>query len=275
VNFINLILNVANDGSPGTTSPIQLFGTIDSIKKAIGFHTVCDGMYDYAQCTRCFTPYVLNNASKPPPEYCIFSDFDNLSTNNRCNQPLFKNYATKNPIRLLVYQSLKYHLKKMACRRGFEKIINHYKYRGTPEQQLNDVYDGYIWKHIQAKDKTPFFNNDPDDDHEIRIGISINLDWANMFSSVSSGAMYTTILNLPRSERYKPCNTLLSFLFNGEEPPTTKLNQAIFPLIEELQDLYINGLLITTFDSRDISRRVRVVLVNTSSDNPAARKVGF
>ncbi|GAN10862.1 conserved hypothetical protein [Mucor ambiguus] len=263
VSFVNQLWK-----KPASHESLQ-FGTIDRIKKSIGFDVLCSGIVEYyAQCTHCFSTYILKEPSRLPPEYCVFSDLG-----DHCNQPLFQNYATKNPRKLLVYQSLKHHLKKMACRPGFEKVINHYKFRDTPDKELNDVYDGYVWKHIQAKNKAPFFNNDPEDDHEIRLGIAINLDWANMFSSVSSGAMYTTILNLPRSERFKPYNLLLSFMFNGEEPPTTKLNQAIEPLIEELQDLYINGLLMTTYESRDIPAKVRVVLVNTSSHNPAARKV--
>jgi len=271
IKFINVLFKLAAEKN-GDDALLE-FGTIDRIKRKIGFNAACDGIVEYAQCVKCYSVYRLHYPSSPPPSKCIFPDVDSISL--LCDEPLFANTTTKNPIRLLVYHSLKYHIKRLATRRGFEDVINHHKYRQTPPDELNDVYDGYIWKNLKLKDNTtPFFSIDPaDDNQEIRLGIAINLDWTSVHSNVSSGALYVSILNLPRPERNKPCNVLLSFLFNGAEAPTSKINQAIQPLIEELQDLYVNGFLITTFNSKKAPRRVRVALINTSSDNPAARKL--
>ena len=87
---------------------------------------------------------------------------------------------------------------------------------------------------------------------------SINIDWCvphllrvfvNPISSrfsptkrsraYSTGAIYVTILNNPRSKRFLPQETILYCVIPGPQEPTLEqLNHITEPLVEELQALY-------------------------------------
>lgn len=66
------------------------------------------------------------------------------------------------------------------------------------EDIMTDVYNGDIWKDFNGR-KYQFFNE------ERNYAVMLNIDWFQPFkyTNYSVGAIYMTILNLPRHLRFK------------------------------------------------------------------------
>ena len=71
---------------------------------------------------------------------------------------------------------------------------------------LGDVYDGRVWKNLKDLQGEPFFNE------RGSLGLMFNCDWFQPFDFTvySVGVMYLTVLNLPRSIRFKPENIFIN-----------------------------------------------------------------
>jgi hypothetical protein len=102
----------------------------------------------------------------------------------------------------------------------------------TVPGELKDISDGEVWKTIKGPDQKPFFS-DPDDNEELRIGVTMSLDWYILIyllifywinvirfgrktsvygPSHSSGVLSLCISNLPRALRYRAENLLVCFM---------------------------------------------------------------
>ncbi len=64
------------------------------------------------------------------------------------------------------------------------------------------------------------------------------LDWFNPYEQTpySIGAIYLSIMNLPRSERYKEENILLVGLIPGPTEPKQHINHFLSPLVDDLKN---------------------------------------
>ena len=101
---------------------------------------------------------------------------------------------------------------------------------GNNEDFLTDVYDGRIWKEFNDEEGLNFFQNNSN------LALMINVDWFCPYKhvrSVSVGAVYAVVLNLPREIRFKKENVILIGLIPNmaKEPPT---NSFMKPLVDEL-----------------------------------------
>jgi hypothetical protein len=112
------------------------------------------------------------------------------------------------------------------------------------------------------------------------LALALNVDWFQPFnkSVYSMGAVYMTVLNLPREERYRPENMILVALLPGpKETSRTQLQGALRPLRDELLDLFDprSRFQARTADSPD-GRPLQAFLLNVVCDTPAARSLcGF
>ena len=63
---------------------------------------------------------------------------------------------------------------------------------------LSDVMNGRLWKEFRFVFNRPFL------DAPNNAGVALNIDWFNPFehTQYSIGAIYLTVLNLPREVRY-------------------------------------------------------------------------
>ena len=103
--------------------------------------------------------------------------------------------------------------------------------------------------------------------------LALNVDWFNPYKQTpySVGAIYLTVLNLPRAERFKPHNMMLVGLIPGPRE-RADLNPFLRPLVNHLKRLY-EGLYVT-YASKKV--KIRAVLACITYDLPATRKVcGF
>ena len=112
------------------------------------------------------------------------------------------------------------------------------------------------------------------------LGLAMNVDWwqPNQNNGYSMGAVYLTVLNLPREERYRPENTIhVGVLPGPRQTSTPALQHALQPLIDELQLLFgghnHRGVWMNTADAPH-GRFVRAFLLCAICDLPAAREVG-
>ncbi|PKY31903.1 hypothetical protein RhiirB3_449739 [Rhizophagus irregularis] len=119
-----------------------------------------------------------------------------------------------------------------------------------------NIYDGRVWQNFPF-DGSSFFTTETAVTH---LGLLINLAWFQPFSYTqhSTGAIYASICNLPRSERNKPENIIyLGFLPGPKEAGLERINHYLAPIVDEWPD----GL------------DIKVALIVGSSDIPATRKL--
>ena len=106
---------------------------------------------------------------------------------------------------------------------------------------LGDVYDGEVWQKFCSQE----FNNFLCTPHSYLL--NINVDWFQPFvrgTTYSTGAIYLTVQNLPRHERYLQSNLILVGLLPGPSEPKSTMNSYLTPLVEELHELW-NGVVIS------------------------------
>ena len=107
----------------------------------------------------------------------------------------------------------------------------------------------------------------------VNFAFQINVDWFNPFihTQHSESAIYMSILNLPRHERFLQENVLLVGVIPGPKEPPLHINSFLKPLVDELKQLW-TGVRLVNVDG--ISILVRGALLCVGCDIPAARKVG-
>ena len=137
-----------------------------------------------------------------------------------------------------------------------------------------DVYDGQIWNDFKIVDGKPFLSSED----TLGIGLMLNVDWFQPFkhTTYSDGAVYLTIMNLPRAVRFKRKNVILVGILPGPSEPRRDINSYMEPLVEELEDLW-KGVRLCV-NSRVILSQiiVRCALLCVACDLPARRKLcGF
>lgn len=106
--------------------------------------------------------------------------------------------------------------------------------------------------------------------------LTLNVDWFEPFERgvYSVGAVYLTIQNLPRNERYKPQNVIIVGILPGPNEPKKKKNSYLTPLVLELNEAWQNGF--NVLSPKYVPICVKLCLSCITCDIPATRKVcGF
>src|ERR1044072_6222379 len=135
----------------------------------------------------------------------------------------------------------------------------------------SDIYDGEVWKSFPFNGNAFFTPGTV----TTNLGLLINLDWFQPFTYTqhSTGAIYASICNLPRTERNKPENIIyLSFLPGPKEVGLDRINHYLAPVIDELIELWNGWRVPKTYQCPD-GLDIKVALIVGSSDIPATRKL--
>ena len=106
----------------------------------------------------------------------------------------------------------------------------------------------------------------------------MNIDWFSPFKHTpySVGAIYISIMNLPRSKRFLKENMILVGLIPGPNEPPLNVNSYLEPLVDELKVLWTEGIMIKSPDYPTQQLLMKAALLCVACDIPAARKVcGF
>ena len=147
-------------------------------------------------------------------------------------------------------------------RNWFWDACNHWKKRSVHEKELEDIYDGRVWKEFESN----FFSG------RNNLGFMLNVDWFQPYkhSTYSLGVIYLVILNFPRNIRYKLENSIIIGFIPGPHEPSGNINTYLGPLVQELLELWHGSWV----GGGSRQRYVRGALLAVSSDVPACRKIG-
>jgi hypothetical protein len=210
---------------------------------------------------------------------CLHEEFPNNSISsrrNRCNNPLSnlkkrRGRTTAVPRMLYPKPSIRQQLSMLYQRPGFESMLKLSGVQRGGDNIYTDIYDGKVWKTFPF-DGSTFFTSET---ATTNLGLLFNLDWFQPFTYTqhSTGAIYASICNLPRSERSKPENIIyLGFLPGPKEVGLERINHYLAPIVDELLELWRGWRVPKTYQYPD-GLDIKVALIVGSSDIPATRKL--
>ena len=167
-----------------------------------------------------------------------------------------------------------------SLRKSFTDLLNRAKiieecedqrkvYMSTePGEWMSDICHGKVWREFMSYKGVPFLSE------KNNYSVMINVDWFQPFkrSSYSLGAIYLSLLNLPRRLRLKPENVIVVGLIPGPTEPKYTINSFLRPLVDELLEFWSG----VSLNIQHQSIVVRCALICVACDLPAVRKVcGF
>ncbi|KAL5579027.1 hypothetical protein UlMin_011469 [Ulmus minor] len=171
------------------------------------------------------------------------------------------------PHKVLRYFPLAPRLKRLFATSKTAKLMRwHQAGKSTNDNVMRHPVDGRAWKDFDRKH--PEF---ADDVRNVRLGLAA--DGFNPFNNMSiSYSMWPVVLttyNLPPWLCMKPEYLMLSLLIPGPQSPGKDMDVFLRPLIEELKELWENGI-----DTRDAGNdrkvfKMRAALLWTVNDFPA------
>ena len=146
------------------------------------------------------------------------------------------------------------------------KSVKLWRTTKTEEGILMGIYDGKVWKEFLSPDAVPFLSL------PYNFALCLNVDWFQPFKNTcySVGAMYISVLNLPRNERYALNNVILLGIIPGPNEPKINMNSYLQPLVNDLLTFWKGVVIPSAFGSPVF---VRAALICTSCDIPASQKV--
>ena len=228
----------------------------------------CDSIYEYNDC-------VVVSQGRKQSKLCKHIAYPNhpiICRRQECGAQLLKSIRSGKsyrlePIKAYPYQSLQHSFSYLVKRDGFLSACEQWRYRmsSIPSSHLGDVYDGRIWHSFSSFLESPHCYI-----------LTMNVDWFQPFTRTqySVGAIYLTVQNLPRSQRYKDENVILAGIIPGSSEPSLTMNSYLAPLVRELQQSWDIGLTVRT--STNMPIKIRLALACVACDIPASIKVcGF
>ena len=233
----------------------------------------CWKLYHYGEC-------VLSAGSRRSSRTCNHVRYANHpyhSYRRACGHLLLKSVSLESgqnilyPHKVYCYKSLQSSIQELLLRPGFYQSCQYWKTRKTSDR-ISDVYDGTIWKEFFTISEGPFLSC-PN-----ILALMLNIDWFQPFKHTvcSVGAIYLTIMNLPRALRFKRTNVILIALIPGPSEPAHDINTLLDPLVNELSTLWKGIIMEIHNGSLVVKEIVRCALLCCACDLPAGRKVcGF
>lgn len=238
---------------------------------------------EFVVCPTCFSLYKIEDCietqqdGEKSPKVCPYIKFPNHSLayyRKPCNAPLLKKVCLSNgkveyrPRYVYAYQPIKTSLQRLLNRPGFATKLELWRSRVTLEDQLSDVYDGDVWKDFFSDKYGRFLK------YKRNYGVMLNFDFFQPYKHVSEsyGALYLTLMNLPRSERFKQENVILVSIIPPFEHEPSRLNPFLRPLVDELKEFWEPGVRLNSAESPQYKLLYKVALMCVACDIPAARK---
>ena len=232
----------------------------------------CESVYDYNDCIASCRGYKESKRCR----HIAYPNHPHSRRRQECGTKLLKKVKSGRgyqliPVKEFAYQPLQRAFSCLVRREGFLDACEQWRGRmsSIPPSYLGDVYDGRVWQTFA----TNRFLQAP---HNYLL--TLNVDWFQPFTHIqySVGAIYLTIQNLPRSERYKEENVILVGIIPGPSEPSLTINSYLGPLVQELKQAWDTGILIKSPSDSQVAICIRLALTCVSCDIPATRKVcGF
>lgn len=206
--FSSLCLDIAN-GLPDS---------LYILRKITGGLSV--GFVRYVVCKKCHHIYHVSECVDARSKRCSFKSFPHHSQarmRQSCDTLLLKTVELASgkviqyPFMTYCYMSLESSMGNLLQRPGIYQLSEHWRNRSVVDDKFRDVYDGKMWKDFINYRGVPFLSE------PLTFGLMINMDWFQPYKHVqySVGAIYITVLNLPRHVRNKTNNVILVGLMPG------------------------------------------------------------
>lgn len=123
------------------------------------------------------------------------------------------------PFKIYCYNGIRATLQKLLLRPQFYSTCQLWR-RKTSNHVMSDIYDARIWKEFVGSGFliAPY-----------TFGLILNVDWFQPYTHTvcSIGVLYLTIMNLPRSVRYKVENIIIVGILPGPSEPSHDINSLI------------------------------------------------
>ena len=167
----------------------------------------------YSCCQNCSSIY-KPNTSLVNDSRCSHVEFPNhpmTTFRQPCNTPLMKAVKSVSPHRTVYrpklvycYKSVTKYLQELIMRPGFIEKCELWRSYSKEPGKFKDIYDGEIWADFMEYEGKAFLSL------PFNYALHLNVDWFQPFEHTqhSEGAVYLTVLNLPRKERYHPENVM-------------------------------------------------------------------
>ena len=234
----------------------------------------------YIACDKCYRIYERSECIKKvgTQEISKLCMHKNLNHERPCQRQLLRQVKLLHgkqilyPIKVYCYAHLKKYMESLLARPEFCSMCDHWKNsRMSRDKDIYlDIYDGNIWKEFQMYNGQPFLS-EPN-----VYGLMLNIDWFRpcKHTEYSIGAIYLTVMNLPRDSRFRQENVMSVGLIPGPREPKHDINSQLQPLVQELLQ-FLNGIHIKVHNVCE-PVVVRCALLCVACDIPASRKVcGF
>ena len=190
-----------SDVLPGSMHQFnKIFGTLDDDFIKLVVCPTCHATSNYNDCVS-----IING--KKQSSLCSYTEFPShphAKKRRKCGTPLLKEVLLKSnkhylyPRKIFCIRKIESALKLMLDRPGFFNMCERWRDRQIIPGTYRDVYDGRVWKSFMNYKGRPFL--------EIpgNFALMMNLDWFQPFknSPYSVGAIYFTLMNLPRDKRF-------------------------------------------------------------------------
>lgn len=238
----------------------------------------------FVVCKKCFSIYTLANCiedsgSGRRSKHCSFQRFPlhpYLSMRSPCGAQLLKTVELASrqtylyPILMYCYLGVDVSLQSLFDRPMFYSACEQWRTRVAIDGELRDVYDGKMWQKFANYEGERFLSEAGN------IGFILNFDFFQPYDHLaySLGAIYMSVLNLPREIRYKQENTILVGLIPGPHEPSRDINSFLKPLVNDLNRLW-RGVDMRVSSIKCV-KKIRCALMCVACDLPAGRKIcGF
>ena len=284
LKFLCLLFRVLGRFSPviatlTSSFPSSVYSLEKSIKHSIQFKK-------FVVCCKCHCLYRLDSSfiltgthlTSKSCTFVRFPDHPLCRFRVACGQLLLKKVIFSSgrqimyPFKVFPYRPLSWSLQHLLLRPGFSELCQHWKFTRSSDNIMQDVYDGQVWKDFQEVSGLPFLSS------SYCFGLMVNVDWFQPYkhTTCSVGAIYLTVMNLPRSVRFKRENMILVGILPGPSEPKHDINSYLEPLVNELLDLW-TGVSMQVRKSSEVSQEVvKCALLCVACDLPAGRKLcGF
>ncbi len=277
---LGALKTVVRDIFPGTVYHLRKLLGLSSdqlfTRKAVCNKPDCCALYDLKDI------YSLDWLMRKHPKTCSAPVYKGGEVAGYCGNELAKTVYSSTgkrfimPLKTFCQRNISSQIRQMLSRPDIEPLLGKWRKDNQPENVRKDVYSGKVWKRMQKFWK--FFKND------YEFGLSLNIDWfrPHKASNKSLGAMYMTVLNLPREIRCKLENILLigvmpSLDFDDRKVTKTE-PQNITPFLTDLRNelltLWHEGKKIPTYLHK-AGVQMKAALLLIACDSPAARKVSM
>ena len=253
-----------------------LYKTLD-VKDSFINYVVCPSCHSIYEFDDCISYGVNQSKVSKHCSHIAYPHHPRPSYRRVCNTVLLKRVRTKSGYCLQAkvtypYMPLKTSVGKIVARKNILDSCEKWRTRceKMPSGYLGDIYDGNVWKFFHSDDGNNFLQS------PYCLLLALNVDWFEPFERgiYAVGAIYLTILNLPRSIRYKPENIILVGIIPGPKEPKHTINSYLTPLVYELQEAWADGFRLPTWYQNIIT--VKLALACIACDIPATRKAcGF